>query len=374
MSPSGSIPQTGSIAPDRPDWTDQPFTRGRYRADMEAAGAPALVDRAWRTLDVLIGWTGGHGYALTYLEDIAARLNRSVSTVKRDLRVLRAHGILVVDEAPIIRRGKPEPGRRNRYWLVPPCRVAALAQRIGRAARQSADVATQGVVQGAAAVAERVVGTARQVANRVRHGRRYDPSHAAGQGAHDPSHPARPFIDKTSIKGPKEEGRVRAPAPPPGHSLDAQRLVDDAARRLGRGVADDADVMAELSREAAALLRRHPRPVEEYLAAQAWDLSGYGLTYWADKIYSPLSLVKTRALWERRGRPARKPDVAPHGGEGRGTVKQPPAPAPLATAHWVDADRPDDIHPCCLIPREFGFHRFDCPTKGGGANGVGGVA
>jgi len=311
MGPTPTLPQTGSVSPDRPDWTDQHFARGPYRKMVESAGARAIVDRAWRTLDVLIGLTGRLGYALAYIEDLAAELNRSVSTIKRDLRALRALGILVVEEAPIIRGGKADAGRRNRYWLTPPDRVAAFAGRVAQAARVASDVG-RAAIQNVATVAEQAATAVTRGVRRTVDAARDDPSQTAGGGAHDPSQPRRPLSIQIQNKGTKEEdARARACDPPPVISSDSEQLVDDAATRLGLDLVGDPELGAQLRRDYRSLLRRFGETAAEWLAVQAYDLSGYGLAYWHDADFRPLTLVDTRRRWQRAGCPVGKPDERP---------------------------------------------------------------
>lgn len=361
MGPTPTLPQTGSVSPDRPDWTDQHFARGPYRKMVESAGARAIVDRAWRTLDVLIGLTGRLGYALAYIEDLAAELNRSVSTIKRDLRALRALGILVVEEAPIIRGGKADAGRRNRYWLTPPDRVAAFAGRVAQAARVARDVG-RAAIQNVATVAEQAATAVTRGVRRTVDAARYDPSQTAGGGAHDPSQPRRPLSIQIQNKGTKEEdARARACDPPPVISSDVEQLVDDAATRLGLDLAHHPALRGQLERDYKLLLHRGGHATaNEWLAVQAYDLSGYGLAYWADKIYRPATLAETRLLWERRDRPARKPDQKPRAAGSAKAAKEPPRSEDTYAWRPYDCD-PSELTICCQMPPGYG-HAFDCPV------------
>ncbi len=85
-------------------------------------------------------------------------------------------------------------------------------------------------------------------------------------------------------------------------SLEVDRLIEDAERRLGRGLSD-------LERAATnRLLARRGRTTDEWLRCQAYELSGYGLAYWSDKPYlADCALPDTWVRWQLRGYPASKP-------------------------------------------------------------------
>ncbi len=362
MSAATPTPSTSALA--LPDWSEEGFSRARYRAALEADGLVAALGVERRTYDALIGRARNLGYALAYVEEIAAAIGRSARTVLRDLKALQAKGFIVVDDAPIIRRGDHRPGHRNRYWMVHPDRIATLVRGLTHVVAQVVST-VEGTIETARATARKALSRAGKVS----------PPNGIRSDRSVTSHPVRPFTSKEiSLIGRKEEDartRATAAADPSLHhrmTEDARALANDAEARLCLDTAANPDLAAQLSRDAAALLRRHPDiPLDEWLRVQAWDLSGYGLDFWRDKIYTPRGLAETRALWRLRGRPVFKSDrrLTPRPGQPAR------APRPHDPARWepgkiVDiAVDPRECFACCGL-RFVDGHRFDCAVSPGG--------
>ncbi len=341
-----------------PTW-DKAFRERPYRKALTQLGLKARLGSAYQTLDSLLTRSNWDGQALAPLSRLAEDLGVCTRTILRHIDALVSAGALIVEHIPAAPRG-----RRNCYWIMPIEHVArtlgVAADRVGAVLRACASAA-KAVVQ----TANRALSSATQMSPPQTPHRDTDVTSSAGG----------PFI--TSNRGTYNGGGVPTTPPPPGpiQSIDAdvERLIADVDRRLGLNLAHHPDLAAQLQRDYKLLLRRGSAggqvTADEWLTVQAYDLSGYGRAYWGDKVYKPLTLVDTRLLWDRRGRPACKPAVAGRPSSARhGVVKQSPVPAPLATLRRIEPERPDDIHPCCKLPREFGFHRFDCPTKIDGAS------
>lgn len=332
------------------------FQEELYRRGLARAGLETAFGAAWRTFDALLGYANGDGRAYAFIATIAARIAATPRTVLRHLRTLDRLGAIVRAHV-----GRRVGGRRNDYWIVP---LGRIKRRLGR--------------------------------------RLAPPSPSSAMSPLPPADVTSPRpdllseIDKAGNGGGKDDagltsrgpGLARSPdgPPPPPAREDPQpgdvtTLVEDAAARLDLDLAAAPALAGRMRRAARQLLRAHGGALAEWLAVQRFELSGYGLDYWRDKLYTPAALPLTREYWRRNGRPAEKPaERRGAGREGRqGRRGRGPGPMARVEAYWRERERmlrPPDADailngprtPCCDFPVVLGGHTWDCPTLASGGS------
>lgn len=327
------------------------FREDLYRRGLERAGLEAAFGAAWRTFDALLGYANGDGRAYAFIATIAARIGATPRTVLRHLRALDRVGAIVRCHV-----GRRVGGRRNDYWIVPLGRVKRrLGRRLVRPPTAAAPMSPL--------PPEDVTSPRPHLLSEI---------DKAGNGGGDGAGAASrgPGV-AGATDGPPIPSTGSTPGPEPG---DVAALVEDAAARLDLDLAAAPALAARMRRAARQLLVAHGGSLAEWLAVQRFELSGYGLDYWRDKLYTPAALPLTREYWRRNGKPAEKPAARRGHGQGARSKRQGRDPGPMAgvEAYWRERERtltwrvpdPSEIArtPCCNIPLDMHAHTYYCPT------------